>query len=205
MTLKHFIGVYYMIISHVGPLWGLFRYTRGAQKGQFGLKQTLTGRKASEHPRGARFSPNCCQLVWLSWNHGYHTLWPCIGPFWAPRDTKRARFGPKCPFWGSQRSSEGPRGPDLVHTAADWSDWVEIMVATHFGLVSGLFWASRDTKNAHFGPQGAQIGPKFKIVADPSCDLSKFAQERHSANGKHISIIWCTNSEKIPKNYHLGH
>ena len=63
MTFKHFIGVYYMNISHVGPLWGLFRYPRGAQKGPFGLKKTLTGRKASEHPRGARFGPNCCQLV----------------------------------------------------------------------------------------------------------------------------------------------
>ena len=85
MTFKHFIGVYYMNISHVGPLWGLFRYPRGAQKGPFGLKKTLTGRKASEHPRGARFGPNCCQLVWLSWNHGYHTLWPCIGPLLGPQ------------------------------------------------------------------------------------------------------------------------
>ena len=80
------------------------------------------------------------------------------GLFWAPRDTKRARFGPKCPFLGSQRSSEGPQGTDLVHTAADWPDWVEIMVATHFGLVSGLFWASRDTKRARFGPKCPFLG-----------------------------------------------
>ena len=82
------------------------------------------------------------------------------GLFWAPRDTKRARFGPKCPFLGSQRSSEGPQGTDLVHTAADWPDWVEIMVATHFGLVSGLFWASRDTKRARFGPKCPFWAPK---------------------------------------------
>ena len=136
------------------PPMGPFRYPRGAQKGPFGLKQTLTGRKASEHPRGARFSPNCCQLVRLSWNHGYHTLWPCIGPFWAPRDTKRARFGPKCPFWGSQRSSEGPRGPDLVPTATDWSDWAGTMVTTHFGLVLSLFWATRDPKRAFLASKG---------------------------------------------------
>ena len=29
----------------------------------FGLKHTLTGRKASEHPRGAGFGPNCRRLV----------------------------------------------------------------------------------------------------------------------------------------------
>ena len=49
---------------------------------------------------------------------------PVSGFFWVPRDPKRARFGPRCPFWGPQRDSEGPRGPDLVPTAADWSDWV---------------------------------------------------------------------------------
>ena len=70
------------------------------------------------------------------------------GLFWATRDPKRARFGPKCPFWRSQRSSEGPQGPDLVPTATDWSDWAGIMVTTHFGLVSGLFWATRDPKRA---------------------------------------------------------
>ena len=25
-----------------------------------------------------RFGPNCCQLVWPGWNHGYQTLWPGI-------------------------------------------------------------------------------------------------------------------------------
>ena len=100
MTFKHFIGVYYMNISHVGPLWGLFRYPRGAQKGPFGLKKTLTGRKASEHPRGARFGPNCCQLVWLSWNHGYHTLWPCIGPLLGPQGHQKGPFWPEMPLFG---------------------------------------------------------------------------------------------------------
>ena len=43
------------------------------------------------------------------------------GPFWAPGGPKRARFCPKCPFWGPRRSSEGPEGPSLVPTAPDWS------------------------------------------------------------------------------------
>ena len=37
-----------------------------------------------------------------------------FGLFRAPRAPKRARFGPERAFWGSQRDSEGPRGPDLV-------------------------------------------------------------------------------------------
>ena len=110
MTFKHFIGVYYMNISHVGPLWGLFRYPRGAQKGPFGLKKTLTGRKASEHPRGARFGPNCCQLVWLSWNHGYHTLWPCIGPLLGPQGHQKGPFWPEMPLFGVTEVLGGPPG-----------------------------------------------------------------------------------------------
>ena len=43
------------------------------------------------------------------------------GLFRAPGGSKRAPFGPKCPFWRPRRSSEGPRGPDLVPTAANWS------------------------------------------------------------------------------------
>ena len=62
------------------PPMGPFRYPRGAQKGPFGLKQTLTGRKAPERPREAGFGPNCHRLVWQGWNYGYHTLWLGIGP-----------------------------------------------------------------------------------------------------------------------------
>ena len=43
------------------------------------------------------------------------------GPFWASGGPKRARFCPKCPFWGPRRSSEDPEGPSLVPTAPDWS------------------------------------------------------------------------------------
>ena len=56
-----------MGISHdyksVWPPMEPFRYPRGAQKGPFGLKQTLTGSTASERPKWARFGPNGCQLV----------------------------------------------------------------------------------------------------------------------------------------------
>ena len=59
-----------------------------------------------------------------------------LGLFCAP---KRARFGPKCPFWRPRRSSEGPRGPDLVPTAANWSAWVRLIVTTHLGWMLGIF------------------------------------------------------------------
>ena len=77
-------GILHDYMSYWATL-GPFGYPRGAQKGPFGLKQTLTGRKASERSRGARFGPNCCQLVWLGWNYGYHTLWPGIWPFLGPQ------------------------------------------------------------------------------------------------------------------------
>ena len=72
---------------------------------------------------------------------------------------------------GPQRDSKGPWGPDLIPTAANWSDWVGIMVTTNFGLVlgplldpegpkEGPFWH----KMTLFGPKRANMGPKFKML-----------------------------------------
>ena len=116
-----------------------------------------------------------------------------LGLIWAPRGPKRARFGPKRPFWGSQTDSKGPGGPDLVPTAVNWSDWVGIMVTKHFDLASGLFRAPRASKRALLGPKRALIGLKLKIVANLSCDLSKFAQKDHLTNGENIFKIWFTS------------
>ena len=63
------------------------------------------------------------------------------------------------------------------------------MVTRHFDQVFGLFWATRAPKRARFGPKRAQIGSKLKIVANLLCDLSKFAQEDHSANEEYIIMI----------------
>ena len=115
-----------------------------------------------------------------------------FGLFRAPRAPKRARFGPERTFWGPHRDPEGPGGPDLVTTAANWSDRVGIMVTRHFDLVFGLFRAPRAPrapKRARFGPIRAKIGSKLKIVANLLCDLSKFAQEDHSANEEYIIMI----------------
>ena len=96
------------------------------------------------------------------------------GLFWAPRAPKRAFFGPKRPFWGLQRDLEGPEGPALVPTAANWYDWAGIMVNRHIDLVSGLFWAPRAPKRTPLASKGPKMGPKLKIFANQSCDVSKF-------------------------------
>ena len=76
------------------PLLGL----QGHQKGLFWPKRSLYGApEGLRGPLGARFDPNCRQLVRLGWIHGYHTLWPGIGPFsWPPRGP----FWPKMPLLG---------------------------------------------------------------------------------------------------------
>ena len=47
-------------------------------------------------------------------------------------------------------------GLDLVPIAADWSDWVGVMVTTHFGLVLGLFLD-------HQGPIKDPFWPKMSL------------------------------------------
>ena len=43
--------------------------------------------------------------------------------------------------------------PDLVPTVAGWSNWVGLMVATHFDLIMGLFIAAKGPKRPLFGPK----------------------------------------------------
>ena len=137
--------------------------------------------------------PKLFYTVYLGGTHPYHTLGPLNRPLRHSRALQKGPFGPKRPCWGPHRVSEGPGGPDLVPIAANWSDWVGIMVTRHFDLVFGLFRAPRALKRARFGPKRAQIGSKLKIVGYLSCDLSKFAQEDHSANGENITMIRCTS------------
>ena len=75
--------------------------------------------------------------------------------FLAPRGPKRARYGPKCLFWGSWRSSEGPEGPYLASTP---SDCLGLMVTTDFGLVSSLFLAAILIFGPVLGPTWSKKG-----------------------------------------------
>ena len=123
-----------------------------------------------EGPRGPDLVPTAAD--WSAWLGIIvpHTLWPGIKPLLAPRSPKRACFGPKCPFWGSWKDSEGPREPDSVPTATGCSAYVGLMVG-------GLFLAARGPKSPRFssecpffGPCGPNMGPKIKIVARKRLD-----------------------------------
>ena len=96
--------------------------------------------------------PKLFYTVYLGGTHPYHTLGPLNRPLRHSRALQKGPFGPNRPFWGPHRVSEGPGGPDLVPIAANWSDWVGIMVTRHFDLVFGLFRAPRAPKRARFGP-----------------------------------------------------
>ena len=69
-----------------------------------------------------------------------HTLaW--YRPSSGPLGPQKGQFWPQMSLLGTQRSQEGPRGQNLVLTATGCSARVKLMVATHFDLVSALFWA----------------------------------------------------------------
>ena len=59
--------------------------------------------------------PLCLRDQFKPWI-GLFCLMVLLGP---PKGLVSAPRGPKRPFWGPRRSSEGPRGPDLVPTALD--------------------------------------------------------------------------------------
>ena len=80
------------------------------------------------------------------------------------------------------------------------------MVTTHFGLVSGLFWAPRDTKMARFGPKCPFLGPKklkklpFRAVSPkiPICTWAEVAKfSRNAAHGIQLTILRQNKAKKI--------
>ena len=69
------------------------------------------------------------------------------------------RFASRLQF--SPNSVESPEDAFIFHLgpiAANWSDWVGIMVTTQFSLLLGLFVAPRGPKRAHFGPKCPFLG-----------------------------------------------
>ena len=78
----------------------------------------------------------------------------CFGPSrdlygTPPLSAQKGPFGPS-------REIRMPERPDLNPIATDWSDWVDLMVSTHFDLVLGIcleFW----------GP----LAPVFKDINTP--------------------------------------
>ena len=66
---------------------------------------------------------------------------------------------------GLRRFSEGPGGSDLVPTSTDQPAWAGLMVTTHFGLVSGLYWAPGGSKKARFGPKCPLLDKIWTLVS----------------------------------------
>ena len=83
---------------------------------------------------------------------------------------------------GPQRDSKGPWGPDLIPTAANWSDWVGFIVTTNFGLVLGPLLDPEGPKEGPFWHKMTQYGAKIQNVANLSC--GQLAREGHPANEK---------------------
>ena len=111
-----------MLTTHFYLVSGPFWAPGGPKRARFGPKCPFWGpRWSSEGPGG----PNLILTApdWSAWAGLMLTTHFDLvsGPFWAPGGPKRARFCPKCPFWGPRRSSEGPEGPSLVPTAPDRS------------------------------------------------------------------------------------
>ena len=93
--------------------------------GQFWPRKTLLGvPEGQEGQEGSNLVPtatNWSDLVGIMVTIHFGLI---SGLSWAPRAPKSASFGPERPFWESQRYLEGPKGPDLIPTVTDWSDWV---------------------------------------------------------------------------------
>ena len=143
-----------------GPLWDLYGTPGAPKRAHFGPERPFWWpRRSSVGPGGPDLVPTAADwsdrdVIIVTTHFGL-----VLGLFCAP---KRARFGPKCPFWRPRRSSEGPRGPDLVPTAANWSAWVRLIVTTHLGLMLGLIVAAKGlnlAEKGHFGPKGALLEP----------------------------------------------
>ena len=70
----------------------------------------------------------------------------------------------------AQKGPFGPsteiRMPDLNPIGTDWSDWVGLMVSTHFGLVLGIAWSSgaQATRIQRYQHSSGFTGCKYFII-----------------------------------------
>ena len=75
------------------------------------------------------------------------------------------------PFRGPWRSSEGPKGPDLVPTATGWSNWVNHIHIMCSGPLWDLYGTPVAPKRAHFGPERPFWEPRRSSVGPGGSDL----------------------------------
>ena len=87
-------------IMRWGPLTDLYRTPRAPKRARFRPEWPFWGpRRSLEGPEGPDLVPTAPHWpVWVGLMVTTH-FDLVSGPFWASGGPKRARFGPKCPFW----------------------------------------------------------------------------------------------------------
>ena len=140
------------MLAHSGVFW----YSRGAQKGPFGIKQALTGRKAPGAKFWARPGPNCRQLVQLGWSHSYHTPWPGIGPLLGPQKPQKGPILAKNDPFGSPGGTwRAPGGQSLSQLPPIGLTGLESWLPHNLAF----YWASLWTPGDQKGPVLARNAP----------------------------------------------
>ena len=138
------------------------------------LKQILTRRKASEHPRGANCWSQLLPIGLTRLEFSNHTLWPLLGLqghqkglFWPKRSLYGAPEGLKGPLW----ARFDPNCRQLVRLG--WNHGYHKFWAG-IGPPFGPRGAQRRpvlAQNDPFWPQKGQYGAKIQNVASLSCGV----------------------------------
>ena len=139
------------------------RYQRGAQKGPFGLKQTLTGRKPSERPMTPHECPKQHKTLCLVGLYCYGTFSHTSRYFGDSMGAQRGLICPKTalldPLKTSQWSERSKRSLKLLQ--------ILIWVGSTFLLVFIPFWHSQRPLRGHFwppkGPQNDVFGSFLQL------------------------------------------
>ena len=99
------------------------------------------------------------------------TFWPALGSYKYPQRPKKALLGALEVLGGPWRSSEGPKGPDLVSTATGWSNWVGNIHIMCSGPLRDLYGTPGAPKRARFGPKRPFWGPRRSSEGPGGPDL----------------------------------
>ena len=124
------------------------RYQRGAQKGPFGLKQTLTRRKPSERPMTPHECPKQHKTLCLVGLYCYGTFSHTSRYFGDSMGAQRGLFCPKTALLDPLKTPHWPertkRGLRLFHIFI-WTGSTDMILfcflSHHFGTPRNLFWA----------------------------------------------------------------
>ena len=130
-----------------------FRYQRGAQKGPFGLKQTISGRKPSERPMTPQKCPKQHKTLCLVGLYCYGTFSHTSRYFGDSLGAQQGLICPKTALFDPYKTSQWPerskRSLKLLQ--------ILIWVSSIFLLVFIPFWHSQRSLRGHcWPPKGPQ-------------------------------------------------